>query len=104
VTPWLLLVTLAQAPDAPTVRPPAVELAGGVAEGTGGELLTIKKGDCYIPRDRCIAYVQQAEACFAEREVLRESPKAGSIHWWVVAVVGVAAFGAGVALAGALSP
>jgi hypothetical protein len=86
------------------VRPTAVELAGGVAEGTGGEILSIEKGDCYIPKDRCLAYVQTAEACFAEREVLREAPKAGAIQWVTVAIVGVLAFGAGVALAGAISP
>jgi hypothetical protein len=79
-------------------------LAGGVAEGTGGEILSIEKGDCYIPKDRCLAYVQTAEACFAEREVLREAPKAGAIQWVTVAIVGVLAFGAGVALAGAISP
>ena len=81
-----------------------MELAGGVAEGTGGEILTIEKGDCYIPKDRCVAYVQASEACFAEREVLREAPKQGAIQWVVVAVVGVLAFGAGVALAGAITP
>ena len=81
-----------------------MELAGGVAEGTGGEILTIEKGDCYIPKDRCVAYVQASEACFAEREVLREAPKTGAIQWVVVAVVGVLAFGAGVALAGAITP
>jgi len=81
-----------------------VELAGGVAEGTAGEMLAIQKGDCYIPKDRCVAYVQASEACFAEREVLREAPKQGAIQWVVVAVVGVLAFGAGVALAGAITP
>lgn len=86
------------------MRPPAVELAGGVAEGTGGEMLTIQKGDCYIPKDRCVAYVQASEACFAERELLREAPKAGAIQWVTVAIVGVLAFGAGVALAGAITP
>ena len=86
------------------MRPPAVELAGGVAEGAQGELVTIKKGDCYIPKDRCVAYVQTAEACFAEREVLREAPKAGAIQWVTVAIVGVLAFGAGIALAGAINP
>lgn len=81
-----------------------MELAGGVAEGTDGEMLTIEKGDCYIPKDRCVAYVQASEACFAEREVLREAPKAGAIQWVTVAIVGVLAFGAGVALAGAITP
>lgn len=86
------------------VRPPAVELAGGVAQGAQGEVVTLEKGDCYIPKDRCVAYVQASEACFAEREVLREAPKAGAIQWVTVAIVGVLAFGAGVALAGAITP
>ena len=86
------------------MRPPAVELAGGVAEGVNGQVLTLTKGDCYIPRDRCVAYVQTSEACFAEREVLRDAPKQGGIQWLVVAMVGVLAFGAGVALAGAITP
>lgn len=81
-----------------------MEVAGGVAQGVNGEVLTLEKGDCYVPRDRCVAYVQQSEACFAEREVLREAPKAGAIQWVTVAIVGVLAFGAGVALAGALNP
>lgn len=86
------------------MRPPAVELAGGVAEGVNGEMVTLAKGDCYIPKGRCVTYVQTAEACFAEREVLREAPKAGAIQWVTVAIVGVLAFGAGVALAGAINP
>lgn len=81
-----------------------MELAGGVAEGTGGEMLTIEKGDCYIPKDRCVAYVQASEACFAEREVLRQAPQVSTIQWVTVAIVGVLAFGAGVALAGAITP
>lgn len=81
-----------------------MELAGGVAEGAAGEILTLQKGDCYIPKDRCLAYVQTAEACFAEREVLRQAPQASTIQWVTVAIVGVLAFGAGVALAGAINP
>lgn len=85
------------------VRPPAVELAGGVAQGVSGEVVTIEKGDCYIPKDRCVAYVKEAEACHAERDVLKGKPSQGGIPWWAVAIIGVAAFGAGVAFSQSLS-
>ena len=104
MTHWLLLATLAQAPDAPTIRPPAREIQGGVAIVDGGETVNLQPGDCYVPRARCVAYVKEAEACFAEKQVLQQAPAPGPIHWWVVAVIGVASFGAGVALAQALSP
>jgi hypothetical protein len=85
------------------VRPPAVELGGGVVETRDGQLVALEPGDCMVPRDRCVEYVSQAEGCFAEREVLRKAPPP-ALPWWAVLVVGLAAFGAGVAFAGAVSP
>lgn len=83
-------------------RPPAVEVSGGVAEVGPGKVVQLAPGDCLIPKDRCVAYVKEAEACHAERDVLRGRPSQGGIPWWAVAIIGVAAFGAGVALAGSL--
>lgn len=83
-------------------RPPAVEVSGGVAEVAPGKVVQLVPGDCLIPKDRCLAYVRDAEACHAERDVLKGNPSQGGIPWWAVAIIGVAAFGAGVALAGSL--
>lgn len=83
-------------------RPPAVEVSGGVAEVAPEKVVQLIPGDCLIPKDRCLAYVQEAEACHAERDVLRGKPSQGGIPWWAVAIIGVAAFGAGVAFAGTL--
>lgn len=84
-------------------RPPAVELSQGVAETTAGQIVHLYAGDCLIPKDRCVAYVSEAEACHAERDVLKGKPRAGGIPWWAVAIIGVAAFGAGVAFSQSLS-
>jgi hypothetical protein len=83
-------------------RPPAVEVSGGVAEVGPGKVVQLAPGDCLIPKDRCIAYVQEAEACHAERDVLKGKPSQGGIPWWAVAIIGVAAFGAGVAFSQSL--
>lgn len=84
--------------------PPAVEVSGGVAETGDGQVVTLVPGDCVIPKDRCVAYVREAEACHAERDVLRGKPSQGGIPWWAVAIIGVAAFGAGVAFSQSVSP
>jgi len=82
--------------------PPAIEVSGGLAETSDGKVTQLLPGDCLIPRDRCLVYVKEAEACHAERDVLMGKPSQGGIPWWAVAIIGVAAFGAGVALAGSL--
>lgn len=98
MTPALIaLLLLSQA------SPPAIEVSGGVAETGDGGVVQLLPGDCLIPKDRCVAYVQEAEACHAERDVLKGKPQAGGIPWWAVAIIGVAAFGAGVAFSQSLS-
>lgn len=84
------------------VKPPAVAVSGGVAEVGAGQVVQLAPGDCLIPKDRCLAYVREAEACHAERDMLQGRPSQGALPWWAVVILGVAAFGAGVAFAGAL--
>ena len=75
---------------------PALELDSGLVVDKQGQPVTIKPGDCFVPQNRCVEYVQGCERLRAEVEVLKAQPPPPA---WVVIVVGVVAFGLGVGAA-----